>query len=424
MINKGFYNMENSKMKINLLDNGLHSLAKGIEGYYNYEAINDRYVLKDCILRIHHGIELCIKHVLFETNPLWIFEDDTRISKLVGAQAKAEREGKSLLQASAELDLKTISIIEAINRLKAIKPGLLPQQTMSDLTDYMQSFTEFRNLIQHHEVIISVPVIQAQIGSVVPLVIAIMQQCIKNVPKQLNTHWPDAMKTVKRLEHQYKMLASSSFEWLAAQKELSVKIELEIIHEIQGKRLKSYCVRLGGDLQSHEDWMVISSYGDSGAVLFGNLDGLRSGIKGADEKLRFSFKRGRLQFRNAPIFVRPFHATDIVLDIMICEPCWQPVNECSEDYSIEDYIDDYTKIWELEDQEAELLTYEGSPTIEGSATLPLSLPTKKSVNPKKVEFSAILDSDNLLVTRTPVYGGVFGWNYRLSLIATCKVVSI
>ena len=411
-------------MKISLLDSGLHSLAKGLEDYYIYETTDDRYVLKDCILRIHHGIELCLKHVLFEINPLWVFKDDSRISKLVDAQAKAERDGKSLLQASAEIDLKTVSIIEGLNRLKSIKPGLLPQQTMSDLTNHVRSFTEFRNLVQHHEVIISGPEIQAQIGSVVPLIIAIMRQCISNIPRQLNTHWPDAMKTVTRLEHQYKMLARSSFEWLAAQKELSVEIELEVLHEIQGKRLKSYSVRLGDDLQSHEDWIVISGYGDSGAPFIRNLGQLHTGVKGADEKLRFSFKEGRLRFKSAPIFVRSFQASDIVLDIAICEPCWQPVNESLEDYSIEDYIDDYSAIYELEAQEAEILTYKDLPTIEGSAMLPFRLPNKEGVNAKKVELSARLDRGNFLITRTPVHGGVFGWNYRLALDTTCKLIPV
>jgi len=63
------------KFVISLRENGLHSLWRGIESYGTYDRNQDKLMLKDAIMFLHHGVELLMKEILIKHSPFLIFED-------------------------------------------------------------------------------------------------------------------------------------------------------------------------------------------------------------------------------------------------------------------------------------------------------------------------------------------------------------
>ena len=55
--------------KIDLLDNCCHSLKRGYQLFNEWKTKqNDKWLLKEAIIWVQHGIELAIKQLLVQTN--------------------------------------------------------------------------------------------------------------------------------------------------------------------------------------------------------------------------------------------------------------------------------------------------------------------------------------------------------------------
>ena len=67
--------------KISLRENGAHSLWRGIESFDEFDNSQNKMMLKDAIMFLHHGVELLMKEVLVSNSPFLIFEDLRSASK-------------------------------------------------------------------------------------------------------------------------------------------------------------------------------------------------------------------------------------------------------------------------------------------------------------------------------------------------------
>ena len=82
--------MGKNHFKINLRENGEHSLKRSLESYELYENTGDQMYLKDTIMFLHQGIELLMKQILVAHSPYLIFEDLKDVPK---KQKEADRQG-------------------------------------------------------------------------------------------------------------------------------------------------------------------------------------------------------------------------------------------------------------------------------------------------------------------------------------------
>ena len=69
-------NTPHEKLEISLWENGLHSLWRGLACYAEYRETNDRMLVKDAIMFLHHGIELLMKEILVRHSPYLAYEHD------------------------------------------------------------------------------------------------------------------------------------------------------------------------------------------------------------------------------------------------------------------------------------------------------------------------------------------------------------
>ena len=66
------------------LENGVHSLATGLEAFQRFhQSPDDRFALKDAILRSHHAVETISKAVLYDQNPILILRGDTKVERFL-----------------------------------------------------------------------------------------------------------------------------------------------------------------------------------------------------------------------------------------------------------------------------------------------------------------------------------------------------
>ena len=139
-----YFNLLSEPLNIDLKDNGLHSLKKGIDSYQEFKSTCDYWLLKDSIISLHHGIELLMKEILFKENQYLILSD---LKDIASKQKKAKQEGKDIFD--LENSLNTVSFIEAIARVQVfIKSNCFD----NDLYKYLTELNSLRNRITHYKV--------------------------------------------------------------------------------------------------------------------------------------------------------------------------------------------------------------------------------------------------------------------------------
>ena len=130
--------------KISLRENGVHSLWRGIESFEEYDRTQDKMLLKDAIMFLHHGVELLMKEVLVKHSPFLIFEDLRDASK---KQKRADDLGVGIF--FLEKPPRTVTFEEAINRVNAfIRPSELTDNLQTSLAD----LNRLRNQLEHYAI--------------------------------------------------------------------------------------------------------------------------------------------------------------------------------------------------------------------------------------------------------------------------------
>lgn len=136
---------KHTSIKITLKENGLHSLWKGIESYWAYERTKNKWLLKEAILFVHHGIELLMKEILVRHSEYLIFADIGASTVRKQKQANSQGIGVFYLPKPP----KTVTYLDAIDRVEAfIHPDNLDSLLLSRLYD----LNRLRNQLEHYEI--------------------------------------------------------------------------------------------------------------------------------------------------------------------------------------------------------------------------------------------------------------------------------
>jgi len=153
-------------LKITPIDNGLHSLAKGLEAFNKLHGNPaDVFSLKDSILRTHHAIETLAKAILFEINPVFVLRDDAKIGKFI-SRYKEFAEGKNSFIVDDEF---TIGLIDALDRLRGMgEIKQYPESEFSQLRNAAEELEKFRNAIQHFAIEANAEIVARVLGNIVP----------------------------------------------------------------------------------------------------------------------------------------------------------------------------------------------------------------------------------------------------------------
>lgn len=115
-------------MHFRLLENGLDSLRFGLQFYYKYIKLEDKYAednpgyLKMGVISIHNTIELLSKKLLSEVNEILIYKDleDESLLKSLGEQRRYTSFSIERDLIFSNANIKTINYTDCINRLAIV----------------------------------------------------------------------------------------------------------------------------------------------------------------------------------------------------------------------------------------------------------------------------------------------------------------
>lgn len=152
--------------KLTPIDNGLHSLAKGLEAFDAlHEDRADVFLLKDAVLRTHHAIETLLKAALFEVNPVFVLKSDTKIDRYLTRYAEFV-EGSNAFIIDEEF---TIGLSESLLRLRKIgRTKGYSDREFHQLQIATEELEELRNAIQHFAIEADTSVVARVLGNAVP----------------------------------------------------------------------------------------------------------------------------------------------------------------------------------------------------------------------------------------------------------------
>lgn len=144
-------------MNFRLLENGIDSLKFGLQFYYQYLKLEDKYndenpgLLKMAVISIHNAVELLSKKLLTEVNEVLIYKnlDSEVLLEVLGEEREAAIEGMgniplewSLISRNA--DIQTIDYSVCIKRLTTIfKLSDRQKYTLDQLSHLRNKLTHF-----------------------------------------------------------------------------------------------------------------------------------------------------------------------------------------------------------------------------------------------------------------------------------------
>lgn len=144
-------------MHFRLLRNGIDSLQFGLNFYYQYLRLEDKYddnnpgLLKMSVISIHNAIELLSKKLLSEVNEILIYKklDSEILLELLGEQRNASTKGMTNIPLewsliSSNADIHTIDYNDCIKRMTTIfKLSDNQKQTLDELGNLRNQVTHF-----------------------------------------------------------------------------------------------------------------------------------------------------------------------------------------------------------------------------------------------------------------------------------------
>jgi hypothetical protein len=174
--------------KISLKENGLHSLWRGIEAYQKYARTQDKWLLKEAIMFVHHGIELLMKEMLARHSEYLIFDDigpDT-----VKKQKKANREEIGIFYLPKPP--KTATYLDAISRVEAF---IQPQELDEALATRLYELNQLRNQLEHYAIEADAERIVKLLGNIREPLLDLFEAQIggvkKEEPREVSSTWVD-----------------------------------------------------------------------------------------------------------------------------------------------------------------------------------------------------------------------------------------
>ncbi|MBN1875916.1 MAG: hypothetical protein JXA33_16960 [Anaerolineae bacterium] len=215
-----------SKLKIDLKENGLHSLWRGIEAYQEYTQAQDKWLLKEAIMFVHHGIELLMKEILVEHSEYLIFDDIGRDTVKKQKKANLEKTGVFYLQDPP----KTVTFLDAIKRVEAFVQS---SELDEALATWLYELNQLRNQLEHYA-------IEADAERVVKL--------LSNIREPLLELFEAQIGGIKREEPEQISNAWTNVKNIASEALLKEVEVAELIQHFQGQEIPGRIFSLDGSI--------------------------------------------------------------------------------------------------------------------------------------------------------------------------------
>ncbi|WP_372778518.1 hypothetical protein [Litorivivens sp.] len=173
-------------MEITPYKNGIHSLACGLRNLKGFlDSGDDPYLMKEVIIKVHHGLETLFKDLLFQKNPIFILDEKTTLKDILSYyQGFFEGKNNYLFD-----DAKTISPTETIQRLISLK--VIDGIKKRELTQLISSFdvlNSVRNQLQHFAIKADPDSLVRVMGNLIPRSVSVLKSCYtspNNLPHQI-----------------------------------------------------------------------------------------------------------------------------------------------------------------------------------------------------------------------------------------------
>jgi len=227
-------------MKIDLRENGIHSLAEALRAFRafheNPDAPDVAFALKDSILRAHHALETLFKKALMQYNSVLLLEKNEKIGSFVDGY-------KKFLNGDVawELEeLRTIKLRETISRLNDFGFLKMDPRELSLFLDAVDKLERYRNRLQHLSLSADPDVIARILGIVLPRAIDLLDAIPHHHPilgdiifdepirKTLERDFPDALSTVQLLRSNYDCLIEQAVAFFKGKAFHDQKVQLLI----------------------------------------------------------------------------------------------------------------------------------------------------------------------------------------------------
>ncbi|WP_179354378.1 hypothetical protein [Winogradskyella vidalii] len=189
------------RFKITLRQNGIHSFKRGLETLQKYEKGKgtDKFLLKESIMFIHHGIELLLKEILVtKGNEHLIYSDisESTLKKVI--QAKKSKVSVFDLPKSP----KTATYLEVIMRVQALVDNV---EITEKLETKLIELNTFRNNIEHYGIQSKLTTIEnLLIGLKKPLT-EFLTKYIPEIETELAENWKELdeeiLKSISKLRN-------------------------------------------------------------------------------------------------------------------------------------------------------------------------------------------------------------------------------
>ena len=228
------------KLDITPYKNGIHSLAEGLRCLQQFlETDDDPYLMKEVVLKIHHGLETLLKDLLFQRNPIFLLSEKTNISQIL-EYYKGFYEGKNNYLFD---DAKTITPEDELNRIKDLKIVTgVSNKDFLQLSNSFKTLNAVRNQLQHFAINANPEEIIRVLGNLIPRTVALLKRCYSesgnniyqpranliphqplpgmenlfgttyNMESDLNDIFPEAVSVINALETKYDSLLNEAIK--------------------------------------------------------------------------------------------------------------------------------------------------------------------------------------------------------------------
>tara|TARA_R110000823_G_scaffold46321_4_gene118744 strand:+ start:417 stop:1757 length:1341 start_codon:yes stop_codon:yes gene_type:complete len=160
-------------MDLTPYNNGVHSLAEGLKCLHQFlKNEKDPYLMKEVVIKVHHGLETLLKDLLFQRNPIFLLVEKTNVSQILEFY-KGFYEGKNNYLFD---DAKTITPEEAISRIKDLKIiSGISNKDYQQLTASFKTLNAVRNQLQHFAIKANPDEIIRVLGNLIPRAVGILK---------------------------------------------------------------------------------------------------------------------------------------------------------------------------------------------------------------------------------------------------------
>jgi hypothetical protein len=187
-----------SRFNIGLKENGQHSLWRGIESYQRYKETQDKWLLKEAVMFLHHGIELLMKETLVRHSEYLIFEDlgENTVKK----QKQAIEKGIGIFYLPKPP--RTVTYLDAIDRVEAF---VNPPELDEPLLTRLKELNQHRNQLEHYAVDADAETIVHLIANLHKPLLKLFEAQLGGIEQEEPAEVSETVDDMQRLASEYRL---------------------------------------------------------------------------------------------------------------------------------------------------------------------------------------------------------------------------